>query len=159
MKPVVLTFCKANIQAVGASHRAFLQILAAAIFAFGLLPAFSQTDDTLFDCDLLLGRWVGNYTYPNGDYYSWRADLDESGQWDVYFYDRAGQQTDFQEGFWECDGELLTTWIEEGLGPVYVNQYRILELTRAIHTYEYISGPVPGPIYRAVRDRLPFDAR
>lgn len=106
-----------------------------------------------FDCDYLLGNWTGHYTYPWGESYSWRAELDESGQWRVHFYNVEGEQYDYQEGFWECDGTYLNTWIEEGIGDPFVHEYRILELDRAHHVYEYISGGEPGPIYRAVRDR------
>lgn len=126
------------------------------LLAFALLLSacgLSAQEGAAFDCDYLLGNWTGQYTYPWGETYRWRAELDESGQWRVYFYNSEGDQYDYQEGFWDCDGEILSTWIEEnGLG-VFVNEYRILELSRAEHVYEYISGGEPGPVYRAVRDR------
>ena len=115
-------------------------------------PALAQEGEG-FDCDYLLGNWTGQYTYPWDETYSWRAELDESGQWRVHFFNSEGEQYDYQEGFWDCDGEMLSTWIEEGAAGTFVHQYRILELTRSLHIYEFISDGEPGPIYRAVRDR------
>lgn len=135
---------------LSATAKALCSVLLILIFPAAVAMAQQEQG---FDCDYLLGNWTGQYTYSWGDSYSWRAELDESGQWGVYFYNPEGEQYDHQQGFWDCDGEILSTWIEEGAAGTFVHQYRILELTPALHIYEFISDGEPGPIYQAVRDR------
>ncbi|GEM_PF-2344196 len=114
---------------------------------FTLLAPFSNPSaQSLFDCGLLVGTWVGEYTYEDGQYSRWEADYAEEGVFSIKFFSEDGAEVGSQLGGWQCDGVWVTsTAVEQG--EEYTFEYQI----RALDGYRYLYESAQGPLFTSFR--------
>lgn len=94
-----------------------------------------------FDCGLLVGTWVGEHRYEDGEFNSWRAVYADGGQLSIEFYDESENAIGAQSGIWECDGNWVTTQMQDQ-GQSFEFSYQIRELDIFRYVYESAQGPV-----------------
>jgi|TARA_B110000483_G_scaffold99953_1_gene122629 hypothetical protein len=114
---------------------------------FTLLAPFSNLSaQALFDCDLLLGTWVGEYTYEDGEYSRWEADYGAEGVFSILFFDEGGSEVGRQIGGWQCDGTwVISTAVDQG--QEYTFEYQI----RALDSFRYLYESAQGPLFTSYR--------
>lgn len=118
-----------------------------------LLSAFFLTHSaiaqSLFDCDLLVGTWVGEHRYENGQYSRWEAVYAEDGVFNIEFFaDESDEVVGSQLGSWHCDGLWVTSTAAEN-GQQYSFSYQI----RALDSFRYLYESSQGPLFTSYRKR------
>lgn len=112
------------------------------IFAFGVQ---AQTEPS-FDCTLLVGNWVGEYRYEDGQLSRWRASYSEDNSLAISFYDEQQNEVGRQTGTWDCDGQWVKTRMQEN-GQSYSFEYRI----KALDIFRYVYESAIGPVFTSYR--------
>lgn len=117
-------------------------------FALALITLNALTFSTTsmaqgrFDCDLLIGTWVGEHSFENGQHSKWEAIYKEDGVFDIKFFSvESGEVVGSQLGSWQCDGLWVTSTAEEQ-GQEYSFKYQIRTLDRFRYQYESTQGPL-----------------
>lgn len=120
-------------------------LLIAAFIAL-FTPISNLSAQALFDCDLLIGTWVGEYTYEDGQYSRWEADYGSEGLFSIKFFDEGGAEIGSQLGGWQCDGVwVISTAVDQG--QEYTFEYQI----RALDSFRYLYESAQGPLFTSYR--------
>lgn len=117
-------------------------IIRVSVFLVVLLPFSSVSAQGSFDCDLLVGTWVGEHSYENGQTDRWKAVYSEDRVFSIEFF---GKQSDeplgSQIGSWECDGLWVTsTTSDNGVESRFRYQIKVLDSDK--YLYESSQGPL-----------------
>ncbi len=114
-----------------------------------LFPFFAQAqDDPACDCSLLVGNWVGEYRYEDGQLSRWQAQYSEDNSLSIRFYDEQQNELGSQIGTWECDGVWVKTRMQEN-GQSYDFEYQI----QALDVFRYVYESTIGPVFTSYRQR------
>ena len=115
----------------------------------GLLSGFTSVSaQEVFDCDQLIGTWVGEHRY-DGDYLEkWEAVYFEDGRFSIEFFDEADTFVSNGEGTWTCDGVWVVSTTVEG-GQEYSFSYQI----RGLNSFRYDYESSQGPVFTSFRKR------
>lgn len=117
------------------------------IFLCALFLSTASSAQSLFDCDLLIGTWVGEHTYENGQYSRWEAVYAEDGVFSIEFFaTEDGEAVGGQLGSWQCDGLWVTSSAEEN-GEQYSFSYEI----KALDSFRYLYESSQGPLFTSYR--------
>jgi|SaaInl5LU_22_DNA_1037371.scaffolds.fasta_scaffold34847_2 hypothetical protein len=115
--------------------------LAAVFLLLPFLAMPSANAQNSFDCDLLIGTWVGEHTYEDGQFNRWIAVYSGDRTLSIEFYTDEGTAMGNQSGSWECDGVQVITRMQEE-GQEYSFEYQIRELDIFRYVYESAAGPI-----------------
>lgn len=102
------------------------------------VPIFAQES---FDCDQLVGTWIGEYEYEGGYLEKWEAVYSEEGSFAIEFFDAQDEFISDGEGTWQCDGVWVTSTISQN-EQEYSFSYQIRELNVFRYVYESEQGPI-----------------
>jgi hypothetical protein len=118
------------------------KLTASLIILSALFFSSASTAQGKFDCDLLIGTWVGDYTFDDGQYSQWEALYKEDGVFSIEFFaEKGGDVVASQLGSWQCDGTWVTSTATDQ-GQEYSFKYQIRTLDRFRYQYESTQGPL-----------------
>lgn len=119
-----------------------LKLAQGLMFLGGVFFSVGSSAQSLFDCDLLVGIWIGEHTYEDGQYNRWEATYQEDGAFSIEFFAVEGDDVvGGQLGSWQCDGLWVTTTTVEQ-GQEYSFKYQIRTLDSFRYQYESAQGPL-----------------
>lgn len=116
-------------------------------FVLGLLMlSHNLLAQAMFDCKLLVGTWVGEYTYEDGQYNKWEAVYAEQGGLSIDFFDASGALMGSESGSWQCDG----VWVETVMKN-REEEYRFRYQVKALDAFRYVYASTEGPVFTSYR--------
>lgn len=113
-----------------------------------LLPFSNLLAQEVFDCELLIGNWVGEHRYDDGQFNRWNANYSADNSLEIKFFTEDDTELGTQSGTWECDGIWVITRMQER-GQEYQFEYQI----RALDIFRYVYESAAGPVFTSYKGR------